>query len=284
MKALILCGGQGTRLREHTEVVPKPLVEIGGRPILWHLMKLYAHHGVREFVICLGYKGHLIRQYFLNYEAMNSDFTIELGKPDSIQYRGANHGENGWKVTLVDTGQNTMTGARVLRASRYLKDDESFCLTYGDGLSDVDLTRLIAFHQDHGKLATVTGVRPPSRFGEMECDGDRVASFTEKPQMQEGLINGGFFVLQRDFLNYLSDADDCVLEREPLAHCANDGQLYVFPHMGFWHCMDTYRDWLHLDGLWNRGEAPWKAQRAGPPVCSPAPYHLRTRAGSLSCH
>ena len=256
MQTLILCGGMGTRLREETEYRPKPMVEIGGRPILWHIMKCYAAHGFTDFVICLGYKGETIKEYFLNYEAMNNDFTVELGKPNAIVHHDA-HSENGWRVTLVDTGLQTMTGARIKRASRYLTADR-FMVTYGDGVSNIDLRRLVAFHERSDTIATVTGVHPSSRFGELMVSGDRVAQFSEKPQTHEGVINGGFFVFERKALDYLSDDADCVLEREPLERLAGDGQLSVYQHRGFWQCMDTYRDHQYLNHLWDSGEAAWK--------------------------
>ncbi|RMG12503.1 MAG: glucose-1-phosphate cytidylyltransferase [Planctomycetota bacterium] len=263
MKVLILCGGYGTRLREHTETLPKPMVAIGGRPILWHIMKGYAHHGFSEFVLCLGYLGDKIKEYFLNYEAMNSDFTVELGKKDAIELHGATHQEDGWKVTLAETGQDAMTGARVKRASRYLgADDATFCVTYGDGVADVDLRAAYAFHRAHGGLATVTGVRPPSRFGELQLDGTRVTSFSEKPQVSEGLINGGFFFFERGFLDYVSEDASCVLEREPLERVAREGQLHVYEHTGFWQCMDTYREWQGLERRWRDGSAPWAVWKA----------------------
>lgn len=258
MRVLILCGGLGTRLRELTEVRPKPMVEIGGRPILWHIMKLYAHHGMRDFVLCLGYKGSMIKEYFLNYEAMNSDFTIELGRHNGIELHGSAHGECGWRVTLVETGERTMTGARIKRAASYLDDDQTFAVTYGDGVTDADLQEALAFHRSHGGLATLTGVRPPSRFGELETRADRVTAFSEKPQVAQGLINGGFFFFERGFLDYLSSDDDCILERAPLERCAADGQLFVYSHPGYWQCMDTLRDWESLQRQWESGEAPWK--------------------------
>ncbi len=262
MKAVILCGGMGTRLREYTEVRPKPMVDVGGRPILWHVMKLYAHHGIDEFVLCLGYKGHMIKEYFLNYQAMNSSFTIELGERNEIEYHDSSHGERGWKVTLVDTGDDAMTGARIARAARYLgKEPGTFCVTYGDGVSDVNLAAVIRFHRKHGRLATVTGVRPPSRFGELQLDGQRVKSFSEKPQLGQGLINGGFFVFEAGFLRYLSTDPGCVLEREPLERCAADGELLVFEHPGYWQCMDTYRDWESLEKQYRSGNAPWMVWR-----------------------
>jgi glucose-1-phosphate cytidylyltransferase len=265
MKVFVLCGGQGTRLREHTEVRPKPMVEIGGRPILWHIMKLYAFHGITDFVLCLGYKANVIKEYFLNYEAMNSDFTIKLGEKDGICLHENGLSEDNWRVTLVDTSEEAMTGARIARAAKYLDaDDDMFMVTYGDGLSDVNIRALINFHRKHGKLATVTGVRPPSRFGELQCTPDHcVKSFSEKPQIGQGLINGGFFCFDRRFLKYLSDASDCVLERQPLEACAADGQLCAFEHPGYWQCMDTYRDWLALEELWKMGKAPWKVWQLG---------------------
>jgi len=264
MKAFILCGGQGTRLREHTEVQPKPMVEIGGRPILWHIMKLYAFHGITDFVLCLGYKAKVIKEYFLNYEAMNSDFTIMLGQREGLRLYGRSLTEDHWRVTVADTGENTMTGARILRAAKYLQpDDETFMVTYGDGLSNVNLRAELDFHLEHGRLATITGVRPPSRFGEMQCDGDRVVAFSEKPQIGHGLINGGFFCFRREFLKYLNDSPDCILERGPLESCAADGQLCVFEHLGYWQCMDTYRDWMSLESQWQSGNAPWKVWEWG---------------------
>lgn len=256
MQTLILCGGMGTRLREETEYRPKPMIEIGGRPILWHIMKGYAAHGFTDFVVCLGYKGERIKEYFLNYEAMNNDFTVELGTRHSIAYYDP-HDENGWRVTLADTGIQTMTGARIKRASRYVTGDR-FMVTYGDGVSDVDLRALVAFHERAGTLATVTGVHPSSRFGELLVDGSLVQQFSEKPQTHEGLINGGFFVFERGALDYLTDDPACILEREPLERLAADGQLAVFRHQGFWQCMDTYRDYQQLNQLWDAGDAAWK--------------------------
>lgn len=259
MKAIILCGGQGTRLREYTELLPKPMVEIGGRPILWHIMKTYAHYGVNEFILCLGYKGHLIKEYFLNYEAMNTDFTVELGKQNRFSYHGATHSEDGWKVTLVDTGEGTMTGGRVKRAAKYLGDKkETFFVTYGDGVSNVNINSLLAFHKSHKKHATLTAVRPPSRFGVLETEGGRVKSFIEKPNTDQTLINGGYFCFEPVFLDYISDAADCILERDPLEKCAQEDQLQAYEHTGSWQCMDTYRDWELLQKQWQSGKAPWK--------------------------
>ena len=256
MKVVILCGGLGTRLREETDVKPKPMVEVGGRPILWHIMKGYAAQGFNEFVLCLGYKGEKIKEYFLNYEAMNSDFTIRLGQPEQVDFH-RRHTERDWKVTLADTGAAAMTGARVAKVARYVDGDE-FMLTYGDGVSDVDVNALLAFHRKHGKVATVTGVRPPSRFGELILDGTKVSEFSEKPLVTAGHINGGFFVFQRQFFDYVSTDDSCILEKAPLERCAKDGQLEMFPHEGFWQCMDTFRDMQLLQKEWDSGKAPWK--------------------------
>lgn len=256
MQTLILCGGMGTRLREETEYRPKPMVEIGGRPILWHIMKSYAAHGFTDFVLCLGYKGERIKEYFLHYEAMHSDFTVELGRADGPRLHAA-HGEGGWRVTLADTGLHTMTGARIKRAARYITGDR-FMLTYGDGVSDVDIRGLVEYHARAGTIGAVTGVRPSSRFGELLTDGGRVVQFSEKPQTHEGLVNGGFFVFRREFLDYLDDDPGCVLEKDPLERLAADGQLAVYTHRGFWQCMDTYRDHQLLTHLWDSGEAPWK--------------------------
>lgn len=284
MKAIILCGGMGTRLREHTEVRPKPMVEIGGRPILWHIMKLFAYHGITDFILCLGYKGYVIKEYFLNYEAMNSDFTIELGQEKGVHLHGTNHGEDGWRVTLVDTGESTMTGARVLRAAKHLDEkDDQFMVTYGDSLSDLNLNAVLEFHAQHNKMATLTGVRPPSRFGELQYENGRVLAFSEKPAVGQGLINGGFFCFRRGFLDYLSSDPGCILERDPLEQCAQAGELCVFEHTGYWQCMDTYRDWELLNKQWQNGEAPWKvwqwgvSRAAGRQQASERPSRMRQR-------
>jgi glucose-1-phosphate cytidylyltransferase len=255
MKVVILCGGLGTRLRGETEFRPKPMVEIGARPILWHIMKIYAHYGFREFVLCLGYKGEQIKQYFLNYEAMTRDVTVRLGATPQVVLHGAP--AEPWTVTLVDTGASAMTGARVKRAERYV-DGDAFMLTYGDGVTDVDLGKLAAFHRGHGRIGTVTGVRPPSRFGELLASGTRVAEFSEKPSISAGYINGGFFVFHRRIFEYLSADDGCVLERDPLERLAKDGQLEMYPHEGYWQCMDTPRDLQHLAEAWERPHPPWK--------------------------
>lgn len=256
MKAVILCGGRGTRLREETEHKPKPMIQVGPKPILWHIMKSYAAHGVADFVLCLGYKGDVIKEYFLQYEAMNSDFTVTLGRTDQIEFH-VPHAELGWRVTLADTGPDAMTGARVKRVQKYV-GTERFCLTYGDGLSDVDLAALLRFHDAHGAVGTVTGVRPPGRFGELAVEGDRVDSFSEKPPAAGGLINGGFFVLEPSFFDYLDTADDCILERAPLEKLSRDGQLRVYRHDGFWQCVDTFRDYELLNNLWSSGAPPWR--------------------------
>ena len=255
MKVVILCGGQGTRLREETEFRPKPLVDIGGRPILWHIMKTYAHYGFRDFVLCLGYRGNMIKEYFLNYEAMNNDFTIRLGEKNRITYHGA-HGEQNFNVTLADTGPNAMTGSRVKQAARYI-DEDTFMVTYGDGVGDVDIPKLLEFHRSHGRLATVTTVRPFSRFGILELDsGSNVLDFAEKPQGQ-GWINAGFLVFQKGALKYLDEDPACVMEKDTLPRLARDGELVAYPHQGFFYAMDTYREYQYLNDLWNRGEAPW---------------------------
>ena len=234
MKVVILCGGQGTRLREQTGVMPKPMVEIGGKPILWHIMKTYSHFGLNEFVLCLGYKGEVIRDYF------------------------SRNGNNEWTVSLIETGEKAMTGARVFRVREQL-GNQPFCLTYGDGLGSIDIRGLLEFHKKHGKLATVTGVRPPSRFGELRLDGDQVVAFAEKPQVTESFINGGFFVMEPEFIQrYLSDDDDLTLEREPLQRAALDGELMMFAHTGFWQPMDTYREWKMLEEMWDKGTAEWQ--------------------------
>lgn len=255
MKVVVLCGGLGTRLREETEFRPKPMVEIGGRPILWHIMKIYAHAGFREFVLCLGYRGNMIKEYFLNYEAMNSDFTISLGRNSSISYNNE-HTEQDFCVTLADTGQNTMTGGRVKRVQRYIEDD-TFMMTYGDGVCDVDIRQLLAFHRSHGKIATVTAVTPNSRFGivDMSSEG-KVQQFIEKPRT-DGRASAGFFVFQKQVFDYLG-GDDCTLEREPMERLAADGQLMAFKHDGFFYAMDTYREYEFLNDLWTKKQAPWK--------------------------
>jgi len=254
LKAIILAGGLGTRMREETEFRPKPMVEIGGRPVLWHIMKNLAHFGISDFIIATGYKSDMIKEYFLNYESWNNDFTIELGKRDSLTFHNA-HDEAQWSVTIAYTGENTMTGGRVLQASKYL-DDQPFLITYGDGLTNVDVNALREYHKSAGSLATVTTVQPTSRFGVMDVDeSGHVISFAEKPKL-EGWINIGFFIMEPEFLNYLEP--DSVLEEEPLARLAKVAELSAYRHEGFWQPMDTYRESLILNELWESGSAPWK--------------------------
>jgi glucose-1-phosphate cytidylyltransferase len=258
MKAVILCGGQGTRIRDASEVLPKPLLPIGGKPVVWHIMKGYARHGVREFVLCLGYKGWLLKEFFLNYRSMTTDVTVTLGRRDGLEFHGR-HDEEDWRVTLAETGDATQTGGRVSAVRRYVEGDEPFLLTYGDGVSDVDVPATIAFHRQHGRIATVTAVRPPGRFGEMRIEDGRVAEFNEKPQATEGFINGGFLVLDgRRIWEYLGTEPGAILEREPMQRLARDGELVAYRHSGFWQPMDTAREYQLLNELWAGGRAPWK--------------------------
>jgi glucose-1-phosphate cytidylyltransferase len=254
MKVVILCGGLGTRLSEETELKPKPMVEIGGRPILWHILKHYAHYGFNEFALALGYKGEVIKRYLLEYYYLSSSLTIQLDKGKATAHQHKER-EN-WRVHLVDTGNQTQTGGRLKRLSELI-GQETFMMTYGDGVSNVNLTKLLEFHRSHKKLATVTAVRPPARFGGLVFDGDLIKEFTEKPQVGEGWINGGFFVFEPQVFNYL-DGDETVLEREPLEQMARDGQLVAYRHGEFWQCMDTLRDTRLLESLWQTGKAPWK--------------------------
>ena len=261
MKVVILCGGQGTRMREETEFRPKPLVEIGGRPILWHIMRTYAARGHKDFVLCLGYKGWLIKEYFLNYKAYNNDFTIQLGFDRAIEYHNGTNGRyeqsEDWRITFAETGLESMTGTRVKRAAKYINDDH-FMLTYGDGLADVDIAKLKDFHLSHGKIGTVTAVSTPARFGELDFGPSQIVhTFAEKPS-SDAKFRGGFFIFKRQFLDYLSDDSGCVLERGPLERLAHDGELVAYQHNGFWQPMDTYREYLLLNDLWNRGQAPWR--------------------------
>jgi glucose-1-phosphate cytidylyltransferase len=254
-KVVILCGGMGTRLREETEYRPKPLVEIGGKPILWHIMKTYAHYGFNRFVLCLGFKGSMIKDYFLNYRRMNSDLTLQLNRPEQIEFHGRDLHDD-WSVTLAETGLEASTGARVKRIERYITEDD-FMVTYGDGVADLDIGKLWDFHRQHGKIGTVTGVRPISRFGEMAAEDGRVVEFREKPKARDEFVSGGFFVFQKHFFEYLCPENDCVLERRPLEKLVKEGELMTFMHSGFWQCMDTYRDFLFLNELWKKGP-PWK--------------------------
>jgi glucose-1-phosphate cytidylyltransferase len=256
LKVVILCGGMGTRLREETEFRPKPMVNIGAYPILWHIMKYYSQFGYKEFVLALGYKGDMIKNYFCHYELMNNDVTIELGQPENTRIHYA-HDEAGWKITLADTGERALKGARLKKVEKYITGD-TFMMTYGDGVADVNINELLAFHKSHGMMATVTGINPASRFGELKIDGDRVEAFSEKPQDDEGLINGGFFVFSRKILDYLSTDDLCDLEIGPMEQIAKEGQLMVYKHRGFWACMDTLRDMEYLNKIWNDDKATWK--------------------------
>ncbi len=252
----VLCGGLGTRLREETELRPKPMVPVGNRPILWHVMRSYAAHGFRRFVLCLGYKAEVIKSYFLNYAAMGSDFTVEL-KTNRLTVHSIDHGQD-WQVTLADTGELTMTGGRVARAAaKYLGDAPHFAVTYGDGLTDAPLAKEFEFHLQQGRTGTVLGVNPPSRFGELRVAGTKVEEFAEKPDFADSWINGGYFFFERGFLPYLSADESCVLEREPLVRLAADGRLSIYQHRGYWACMDTQRDREQLEKIWASGKAPW---------------------------
>jgi len=254
MRTVILCGGRGTRLAEETEYKPKPLVEIGGKPILWHIMKMYSHSGVNDFIICCGYKGYLIKEYFANYFLHTSDITFDM---HTNQMEVHQKRAESWKVTLVDTGDSTMTGGRLLRVADYIKNEEVFCLTYGDGLGDNDIASAIAFHKSHGKAATLTATYPPGRFGALDIQSSQVKSFKEKPRGDGALINGGFFVLSPKVLSYLKD-DNTVWEQEPLMQLAKEGELMAQSPYGFWQPMDTLHDKNTLENLWASGAAPWK--------------------------
>ncbi len=254
MKAVILAGGLGTRISEESHLRPKPMIEIGGRPILWHILNIYSAHGVTDFVICLGYRGHMIKEYFTNYMLYSSDVTVDTRSGEVLYHR--NYAEP-WRVTLVDTGPATMTGGRLKQVGRYLDADECFCMTYGDGLADVDISGLIAFHRRHGRLATVTAVIPPGRYGAMMMHADHVSSFSEKPPGDNAVINGGYFVLQPAALDRIV-GDDTPWETAPMESLARDGELRAFRHAGFWHAMDTLRDKTTLEKLWESGAAPWK--------------------------
>jgi glucose-1-phosphate cytidylyltransferase len=254
MKAVILAGGLGTRITEETSTRPKPMIEIGGRPILWHIMKSYSQHGIHDFVICCGYKGYVIKEYFANYFLHSSDVTFDMG---SNRMHVHQQYSEPWKVTLIDTGEHTMTGGRLKRVRRYLDPQEDFCFTYGDGVSDVDITALIAFHRAQKTLATVTTVQPPGRFGSLALEGSRVTGFMEKPAGEGGWINGGYFVLSPKVIDLIKD-DTTIWEREPLETLASQGQLAPFMHRGFWQPMDTLRDKMHLEEMWASGKAPWR--------------------------
>jgi glucose-1-phosphate cytidylyltransferase len=254
MKAVILAGGLGTRISEETHLKPKPMIEIGGKPILWHIMKIYSHYGVHDFVICCGYKGYVIKEYFANYFLHMSDVTFDM-RTNSMQVLQQN--AEPWRVTLIDTGEETMTGGRLLRAAPYVKDEEAFCFTYGDGVSNVNIDELVAFHKSQRVKATLTATLPPGRFGALDMLGNKVRTFEEKPKGDGGMINGGFFVLSPAVLDLL-DGDDCVWERGPLETLAKSGELAAYQHHGFWQAMDTLRDKTHLDEMWQSGQAPWK--------------------------
>ena len=254
IKVVILCGGTGTRLREETEYRPKPMVELGGKPLIWHIMKIYATYGFNDFILCLGHKGEQIKRYFYNFDVWNNDFTVNLGYNNHtlIPRTPIN-----WRVTLADTGEATLKGARIKRVEKYV-DGDTFMLTYGDGVADINIDELLAFHKRHGCIGTVTGVRPPSRFGEMGTKNNNVKSFIEKPQTSAGMINGGFFVFNRAIFDYLSEDDTCDLEVGPLEQLAKDGELKVYKHKGRWGCVDTLRDMGELNNLWQSGKAFWK--------------------------
>ena len=254
MKAVLLAGGLGTRISEETTVKPKPMIEIGGKPILWHIMKMYSAHGVNDFIVCLGYKGYVIKEYFSNYFLHMSDVTVNMRDNTTTVHSNA---AEPWSVTLIETGEETMIGGRIKRILPYVSEDEAFCLTYGDGVGDVDIGAVIRHHQQAGRLATVTATQPPGRFGAIRYEGDRVLGFQEKPQGDGGWINGGFFVLSPKVGSYI-DGDSTVWEREPMERLAEDNQLTVHFHNGFWQPMDTLRDKYYLEGLWNTGKAPWK--------------------------
>jgi glucose-1-phosphate cytidylyltransferase len=255
MKVVILCGGLGTRLSEETESRPKPMVEVGGRPILWHIMNIYGAHGIDEFIIALGYKAEIIKQYFLNFYAFNSDISIDVASGKTVIHKNGNRPN--WKVHLVDTGFHTQTGGRLKRLAGWFAPDETFMFTYGDGVADVDLCALLKFHQSHGKLATVTTVRSPARFGRIGFRGDQVMEFYEKPEASEGWINGGYFVLNQKAIHYIQ-GDETIWEREPVEALSRDGQLMGYRHQGFWSCMDTLKEKNFLEQLWNSDKAPWR--------------------------
>jgi glucose-1-phosphate cytidylyltransferase len=255
MKAVILAGGLGTRISEETHLKPKPMIEIGGKPILWHIMKIYSHYGVNDFVICCGYRGYVIKEYFANYFLHMSDVTFDM-RNNSMQV--LQQSAEPWQVTLIDTGEETLTGGRLLRAAPYVKDEEAFCFTYGDGVSNVNIDELVAFHKSQQVKATLTATLPPGRFGALDMVGKKVRTFEEKPKGDGGMINGGFFVLSPTVFDLL-DGDDCVWERKPLESLAQAGELAAYQHHGFWQAMDTLRDKTYLEELWQSGQAPWKA-------------------------
>lgn len=257
MKVVVLCGGKGTRIQDVTSEKPKPMIPVGGYPIIWHIMKYYATYGHKDFILCLGHMGSVIRDFFLNYRANTCDILVHLGEHNKVEYMN-NHYESDWKVILAETGVDSMTGARVKKIKKYIADDDTFMLTYGDGVGDIDIKMLLDFHRTHGKIMTVTGVRPPGRFGEMRHDDSGlVSAFNEKPQVTAGRISGGFFVCQKEIFNYLDDNDELVFEQEPMRELVADNQMMIFQHDGFWQPMDTHREYLLLNGLYNAGTAPW---------------------------
>jgi glucose-1-phosphate cytidylyltransferase len=267
MQVVLLCGGQGTRIRDVAEDIPKPMIPIGNRPILWHIMKGYAQFGIRDFILCLGHKSWTIKRFFLDYHLTDADFSLRVGSNPTFALHGPAPAED-WNVTLAETGPQAMTGCRLKRVAKYLHGD-TFMLTYGDGVADVDLGQLLSFHRQHGRQGTVTAVQPPGRFGEIDLEGTLVTEFNEKPLLTRGWINGGFFVFQRAFLDQLPDAESLVLEEEPLGRLVRDGQLMAYRHHGFWHPMDNSRDYHYLNKLWAEGRAPW---------CTWEPSRLRRAA------
>ena len=270
MQAVILCGGMGTRIRDVADDIPKPMIPIGGKPILWHIMKGYAQHGVTDFVLCLGHKSWTIKRYFLDYHSAHSDFTIRLAAPDKVEIHGGGLVEN-WRITFAETGRDAMTGCRIKRIEKYIRGD-TFMVTYGDGVADVNATELLEFHRAHGRVGTVTTVQPPGRFGEIDLDGDRVAEFSEKPLVAPGWISGGFFVFDRNIFERLEDDPDLIFERQPLIGLARDGELTAYKHTGFWHPMDSSRDYKYLNDLHATGNAPWMTwndeHRVNPPLAA----------------
>lgn len=256
MKTVILAGGFGTRIRDVSDDIPKPMISIGNYPILWHVMNIYSHYNYNKFIVCLGYKGHMIKNYFLNYNNLKQDFQLDL-QTQKIQSLGQKVFEN-WEITFAETGLNSYTGARVYKIKKYLEGEEFFALTYGDGVANINIDELVKFHKSHGRLMTVTGVHPPGRFGELEINDNQVVGFNEKPQATEGWISGGFFVCSKGVLDYLTPNEDLILERDPIENITKEGQLMVYKHDGFWHPMDTSREYQLLNSLWNDGKAPWK--------------------------
>ena len=259
MKAIILCGGRGTRIRDISEILPKPMLPIGNKPMLWHIMKIYAHYGIKDFILCLGYKGWIIKEFFLNYSAKVSDITVTLNRQDSVTYHRNHSEEVDWKVTLVETGENSQTGARIWNARKYLEDSDVFSVTYGDGVADIDLNALVETHEKSGLLGTITGTHPSGRFGEIETNGSIISSFNEKPNVSAGLYNGGFMIFNREALDkYFRPGEDLVLEGEVLPKMVEDKQLGIYEHTGFWQCVDTPREHALLNKLWEENKSPWK--------------------------